>query len=102
MVHSGFLWLEEPTPITDMLIHRITWLPHSGENPAMAFGRKKSEHDLVEAMKDKFKLAKKLCGYTITSITNPVVKVVTQIFARKIMWKCPADEVPTPVVALAA
>lgn len=29
LVHDGCLWLEDPIPITDMLIHRITWLPYT-------------------------------------------------------------------------
>lgn len=29
LVHDGCLWPEEPIPITDMLIHRITQLPHA-------------------------------------------------------------------------
>ena len=55
--------MEEPIPITDMMIHRITLLRHSGLNLAKAFGRKTGEHDLAEWMKDKFKLVKKLRGY---------------------------------------
>ena len=43
----------------------------------MVFGGKASECDLTETMKDKFKLTKKPCGYSITIITNSVVKVAT-------------------------
>ena len=59
MVHDGCLWLAEPIPIIDRLIHRITWLPYIGENPAMMFGRKGGELALAEVMKEKFKLIKK-------------------------------------------
>lgn len=59
-------------------------LPHFELNPAKAFGRKTSEHELAKKMKDKFKLMKKPCGYSINSITNPM------------------DEVLTPVVSLVA
>lgn len=83
-----------------MLIHRITLLPHSGLNPAKAFGGKVGEHDLSERMKDKFKLVKKPCGYSISSITHPTVKVATQILARKVMSKYYVDEVLAPVVLL--
>jgi len=60
-------------------------LPYIGENLAMAFGGKAGEHVLVEAMKEKFKLLKKLCGYTISSIYDPMVKVATQLLAGKVM-----------------
>jgi len=100
LVHDGCLWLEELIPITDMLIHRITQMPHSRENTTMAFGGKIGESDLTEEIKDKFKLAKKPHGYAITSITDPIVKVATQILAGNIMCKCHVDEVLTPVVAL--
>ena len=41
--HDGCLWLEEPIPIIDRLIHRITQLPYIGENLAMMFGGKGGE-----------------------------------------------------------
>jgi len=53
LVHDGCLWLEELIPISDMLIDRIPWLPHLGENPKMAFRGKVGEHSLVEVMKEK-------------------------------------------------
>jgi len=64
-----------------MLIHRITQPPYTRENPAMEFGGKVGENVLTEVIKEKLKLVKKLRGYTISSISNPVVKVVTQILA---------------------
>jgi len=51
-------------------------------------------------MKKKIKLEKKKRGYVISSINNNVIRVMTQILAGKVMRKCHADEVPTPVVAL--
>lgn len=102
LVHDGFLWMSTLIPIIDMLIHRITLLPHLGLNPAKEFGGKTSERDIEEKMKDKFKLMKKLHGYSITSITDPTVKIATQILASKIMRKCHADEVTMPVISLAA
>ena len=60
-----------------MLIHQITLLPHSGLNPAKEFGGKTSERDLAKKMKEKFKLVKKPHEYSITSITDPVVKIST-------------------------
>jgi len=43
----------------------------------MAFGGKTSEGDLAMRMKDEFNLSKKPHGYSIASITDPTVKVVT-------------------------
>jgi len=68
----------------------------------MVFGRKASEHALVEAMKEKFKLVKNPRGYAISSICDPTVKVATQILATKVMQKCHTNEVSTPVIALVA
>jgi len=56
LVHGGCLWLGELIPITNMLIHRITLLPHSRLIPTKAFGGKMGECYLDEKMKDKFKL----------------------------------------------
>jgi len=68
----------------------------------MIFGRKGCEQALMEAMKEKCKLVKKLPGYAISSICDPTVKVAMKILASKVMRKCRADEVPMPVIALVA
>lgn len=102
LVHNGCLLLEEPIPITDRLIYRITQLPYIGENPAMIFGKKGSEKALAEGMKEKLKLVKKSRGYAISGISEPAIKVTTQILVGKEMRKCRIDEVPALVVALAA
>jgi len=68
----------------------------------MMFCEKAGELVLTEAMKKKFILVKKLRGHVITSISNSAVKLATQIFTGKVMWKCCFDEVLVPVVALAA
>ena len=57
--------------------------------------------DIAEAMKKKYKLAKKKRGYAISNINNKAVKVVTQILESKAMCKCWVDEVPMSVLALA-
>lgn len=68
----------------------------------MIFGGKGGKQALVEAMKEKFKLVKKSCGYAISSISEPTVKVATQILVGKVIRKCHVDEVPTPVVMIVA
>ena len=73
LVRDGCLWLGAPISITNMLIHRIMLLIHEGLNLAKDFGENTSECDLVEKMKKKFELIKKLCGYSITSIIDPAV-----------------------------
>lgn len=100
LVHDGCLWLGEPIPITDMLINCIALLPYTSENPAMIFGGKSGEQVLTESMKEKFILVKKPRGYAISSIYAPTVKVAMQILVGKVMWKCHANEVVTPVVTL--
>jgi len=85
LVHDGCLWQEGPIPITDRLIHTIMWLLYTGKNLAMMFGRKGGKLALAETMKEKFKLVKKLRGYAISSIYDPVVKVAMQILAGKVM-----------------
>lgn len=52
-------------------------------------------------MKEKFKLVNKPHGYSMSNIYDPTMKVETQILAGNVMWKCCANEVLLPVVALA-
>jgi len=97
-----FLWLGGPIPIIEMLIHGIMHLPCEGLNLTKAFGENMREKDLVETMKRDYGLVKKLRGYSIFSITDPTIQLSTQILAGKVMRKCCADEVPAPIVSLAA
>lgn len=101
VVHGGCLWLEEPIPITDHLIHHITRLLCKGEDPTDISEGKSSDLAVAEAMKKKYKLEKKKRGYAISSVNNIAVKGATQILAGKLMRKCCADEVSAPMVALA-
>ena len=57
LVHDGYLWLEEPIPITMELIHRISWLPCTGKEPAEIAGIS-GDLAIAEAMKKKYKLEK--------------------------------------------
>jgi len=68
----------------------------------MEFCGKASEHALSEVMKEKFKLVKNPCGYAISSIYDPAIKVVMPILASKVMRKCLTDELSALVIALAA
>ena len=85
-----------------MLIHRLTHLSHGGLKQAKAFSREIGERDLAECMKNTYKLVKKVQGYSIMSISNPLVWLATQILIGMVMWKCCMDEVLAPVMALMA
>ena len=100
-MHDGCLWLEEPIPITNHLIDKITRLPCKGEDPTNISKGKIDDLAIAQAIKKKFKLEKKKQGHAISSIKKLAFKVVTQILARKVMRKCHADEVPAPMVAVA-
>lgn len=100
LVHNGYLWLEEPIPITAKLIHRISQLPYKGNDPAKIAGKSR-DLVLTEAMKKKYKLEKKKRGYTISSIKEKGVHVATQLLAGKVMRKCRSDKVPLSVIMLA-
>ncbi len=100
LVHDECLWMGEPIPIDDMLIRRITVFPYQGMNFADAFVGKSLEKKLADQMKSDFRLIKKSRVYAISSITNEAIQFATQILAGRIMRKCQADEVPTPMVSL--
>ena len=101
LVHDGCLWLEEPIPITTDLIHRVSQLPCKGEDPADISKGKASDLAISEAMKKKYKMEKKKRCYAISSIKDKGVHVANQLLAGKVMRKCHADEVSTPMVMLA-
>lgn len=75
LVHNGCLWLEELIPITDMLIYCITRFLYTRKILSMIFGGNGGELALTKSVKEKFKLVKKSCGYAISSICDPAVKV---------------------------
>jgi len=76
-VHDGCLWLGIPIPITDILIHKITHLPHEALNPAKEFRGKVGKRDLAKKMKKNFELVKKPRSYSIMSINNPTMNIST-------------------------
>ena len=63
---------------------------------------KDQDFALVESMKQNYGLVKGNRGCNINSISEKVVCVAAHIIASKIRRKCCANEVPTPVLALAA
>lgn len=58
LVHDGFLWLEDPIPITANIVHQITHLPVKGNDPTNIAG-KSSDARHIETMKAKYKLEKR-------------------------------------------
>jgi len=58
LVHDGCLWLGEPIPIIDMLIHKITNFPYKWMDPAKEFGGKSKEKEIADKIKTKFQLVK--------------------------------------------
>jgi len=94
------LWLEEPIPITEESIHRISNLPCTGRDTAEIAGQNR-DLALAKAMKNKYKLEKKQRGYVITSIQDEGVRIATQLLAGKVMRKFFGNEVPPMVIALA-
>lgn len=93
LVRDGYLWIEEPIPIMENLIHHVSRLPYKGKDPATIVEGKGSDLALVQATKTKYKLEKKKRGLAISSIKEKVVHVATQILADKVMQKCRVDEV---------
>jgi len=73
LVHGGCLWLGEPVPIKDILIHRITQFPYKGADLAKEFGGKSKDKELTDKMKTEFRLVRKSRGYSICSITDQAV-----------------------------
>lgn len=73
LVHDGYLWLGEPIPITDMLIHRITKFPYKGVDLAKEFGGKSKEKELENRMKIEFGLIKNARRYSIYSTQDQEV-----------------------------
>ena len=68
-MHDGYLWLEEPIPITVDLIHQISRLLVKGNDPTATAG-KSSNLALAEAMKAMYKLEKRKQGYAIAIIKD--------------------------------
>lgn len=83
-MHDGCLLLEEPIPITDQLIHRITQILCKGEDPVNISEGKSDDVAIVEAMKKKFKLEKNKRGYIISSIKNVAVKVAMRYWLERL------------------
>ena len=53
-------------------------------------------------MKDRFGLTKGKRGYHTFVIQEQNIRFATELLACKIMWKCRPNEVPAPIVSIAA
>lgn len=73
LVHDGILWLGQSIPVIEMLIHRITKLPHKGADPTKELAGKTREKQLDDRMKKEHGLVKKSHDYSILSIQGQVV-----------------------------
>lgn len=54
LVRDGYLWIEEPIPIMEDLIHSISKLPYKGKDPSTISEGKGSDLALTETMKTKY------------------------------------------------
>ena len=103
LVHDGHLWIgSQRITIDGELIHRITGLPMEGHDPGIEFIRKHEDTKLAQHMKDHFGLTKGKQGYQTSTIRHQNIHFTAKILACKLMQKCRPNEVPAPIVSIAA
>ena len=102
-MHDGHLWIGNyKIAINGELIHRITGLPQEGLDPSIEFMGKHEDAKLAHSMKERFGLTKGKRGYQTSTIQHQNIWFTVELLVFKLMEKCRPNEVPAPIVSIAA
>ena len=77
-------------------------MPKEGPDPGIEFVRKHEDTKLAQHMKDRFGLTKGKQGYQTSTIWYQNFFFVAELLACKLMQKCRPNDVPAPIVSIAA
>ena len=103
LVHDGHLWIgSQKIDIDGELIHRIIGLLKEGPDPGIEFVGKHEDMKLAQHMKERFRLTKGKRGYQTSTIQHQNIRFAAELLACKLMRKCRPNEVPAPIVSIAA
>ena len=86
-IHGGYLWLDQPVPVTVYLISQITVFPKKGLDLSQYFHEKYNDKRLATKLKKKYDLEHDGRAYVVDSINEQAVHIATRILSRKVLCK---------------
>ena len=95
-VHRGYLWLDQPYPITIELIARIIGLPNDNKDPLPYLAK----HN-TKPIKQKHNLQRAGRGYLLGPIQDQSVHVAAKILSCKIFHKVVPTQCFAEVIEIA-
>jgi hypothetical protein len=101
LVHGGVLWMEKLILIDVDLIIEITGFPIVGENPEKYLYDKTKEKSLEEEIKNTYNTDRGSRGLTFNRISEPVMRLETNMMDCKLIKKCCKEESPARVIVAA-
>jgi hypothetical protein len=98
-VQGGYLWLDQLYLIDQAIIHRVSGLPTSSENPTNSLKEKDAP---LEEVYSKYDTQRGKHGdILIPAINDSMVRFATQLLACKLIRKCRKEECPIRVILMA-
>ena len=100
-VHGGYLWLSNRIDINVDLIHRITGLSKTGNDPQINIDGATKDTRLNAKQVADYKLERGGRAYDVSSIQDDILKFTVSLLAGKILFKVRPKEVTGSVIRLA-
>ena len=92
-VHGGHLWLDRRVNITIDLIHQITGLSKTREDPSAHFVGKDQDKKLDAQLIKKYNLTRGGQAYDVVQIEDKPLQFTIQLLVGRVLWKCRPNQV---------
>ena len=99
-VHGGYLWLGNKVDLNIDLIHRITRLSKTGQDPKIDITGKTKDPKLSPALVAKYQLQRGGWAYDIASLTDDTLRFTASLLAGRMLTKVRPKEVTESVIHL--
>ena len=100
-VHGGYLWLGNRVDLNVDLIHRITGLSKTCQDPKTNITGKTKDSKLSLDLVVKYKLQREGWAYDIASLTDDTLRFTASLLAGRLLTKVRPKEVTRSVIKLA-
>ena len=84
-IHGGYLWLGNRVDLNINLIHRITGLSKTGQDPKIDITGKTKDPKLSPALVSKYQLQRGGRAYDITSLIDNTLKFTASLLAGRML-----------------
>ena len=99
-IHGGYLWLGNKVDLNINLIHRITGMCKTGQDPKTNITGKTKDSKLSPSLVAKYKLQRGGRAYDIAILTDNTLRFTASLLAGRLLTKVRPKEVTGSVIHL--